>query len=151
MNISEAVRRAVLTAIGTVVVDGVTIPVFDELVNPNVTLPTIRGAKAYILIQDQQETEGQQNYCTYRQEANYTIKAVTIFNTGGVASKRVCEDIGALVESRIKPTGKTHALVDANGFSFQNTIKVTGRTIPEFASGTTAFSKVLIFNTTVNQ
>lgn len=150
MNISEAVRRAVLQSIGTVIVDSITIPVFDELVNPNVTIPTVRGAQSYILIQDQQEVEGSQNFCTYRQEANYTVKAVTIFNSGGVASKRLCEDIAEIVEKRIKPTGKSHALIDANGYSFQKTSKEVSRTITEFAGGKASFSKVNIFNTTVN-
>lgn len=150
MNISEAVRRAVLAAIGTIVLDGVTIPVFDEVVNPLTPIPNVRGCKAYVIIQDQQENEGQQNFCSYRQEANYTIKAVTTFNTAGVASKRVSEDIGEIVEKRIKPTGKTHALLDAYGFSFQKTNKEVSRGIKEISSSAVSFSKVLIFNTIVN-
>ncbi|QBQ41080.1 hypothetical protein E2P86_07905 [Sphingobacterium psychroaquaticum] len=150
MNISEAVRRAALTAIGSVVIDGVTIPVFDEVVNPNVVIPTVRNAKVYIILQDQQEAEGRQNFCSYRQQANWTIKAVTIFNTAGVANKRLSEDVGEIIEKRIKPTGKTHALVDANGYSFQDTNKVYSRNNTEITKSAVSFSKILIFNTTVN-
>lgn len=159
MDISEALRRAYITAIGTLTVNGTVIPVFDEFVNPNVSLPVLKltttpgevAPTVYVVIQDQQETEGSQNFCTYRQNANITLRIVTIFNTAGVVAKRYAEAISDEIQKKIKPTGKTHALLNANGFVFQRVNKEISRTYTENANSKTAINKVIIYNNVVNQ
>ncbi len=152
MDVSEALRRAYFTALTPLVVDGVKIPVFDEFVNPEETIPKLNTwASTYVVIQDQQEIEGVQNFCTYRQNCSITLRIVTKFETNKSIGKKVAEKVSSTVQSKIKPTGKTHALINANGYSFQRVDKELSRTIFEEANGTTAISKVIIYNNIVNQ
>src|SRR5690606_18520962 len=151
MDVSEALRRAYFAVLNPLVIDGKTIPVFDEEVNPQVTIPTLDNASCYVIIQDQQEIEGTQNFCTYRQNCNLTIRIVTKYPSNMAIGKKVAEKISNVVQSKIKPTGKTHSLVSANGYSFQKVNKEVSRTIYEHANGTTAQSKVIIYNNIVNQ
>ena len=151
MDVSEALRRAYFAVLTPLVVDGKTIPVFDEEVNPQAAIPTLDNASCYVIIQDQQEIEGTQNFCTYRQNCNLTIRIVTKYPSNMAIGKKVAEKISNVVQSKIKPTGKTHALVNVNGYSFQKVNKEVSRTIYEHANGTTAQSKVIIYNNIVNQ
>lgn len=152
MDVSEALRRAYFAVLTPLVVDGVTIPVFDEVVNANETIPLLNVfASTYVIIQDQQEIEGVQNFCNYRQNCNITIKVVTKFGTSKNLGKKVAEKVSDIIQSKIKPTGKTHSLVNANGYTFQRVDKELSRTIFEEANGTTAISKVIIYNNIVNQ
>lgn len=151
MDISEAVRRAFFSVLTPLIIDGVTIPVFDEEVNASEVIPVLNGASCYVIIQDQQEVEGNQNYCSYRENCSITIRIVTKFATNQSLGKKVAEKISNVVQKKIKPNGKTHALVDANGFSFQQVKKELSKTINENANGLTAVSKVIIYNTIVNQ
>lgn len=151
MDVSEALRRAFFAVLNPLVVDGVTIPIFDEEVNPDVTIPTLNQASCYVIIQDQQEIEGNQNYCSYRQNCNLTIRIVTKYPSNKAIGKKVAEKISNIIQTKIKPSGKTHALSNANGYSFQQVNKELSRTIYEHANGVTAQSKVIIYNTIVNQ
>lgn len=152
MDVSEALRRAYFTALTPLVVDGKIIPVFDEFVNPDEDIPVLNTfASTYVVIQDQQEIEGVQNYCNYRQNCQITIRIVTKFPSNQSIGKKVAEKVSNVVQSKIKPIGKTHSLVDNNGYSFQRVEKELSRLIPEQANGTTAISKVIIYNNIVNQ
>jgi len=151
MDVSEALRRAYIAILSPLVVDGVTIPVFDEEVNPNVSIPVLDNAQCYVVIQDQQEIEGIQNFCNYRQNCNLTIRIVTKYDAIKSIGKKVAEKISYAVQTKVKPTGKTHSLVNANGYVFQRVTKEISRTIYEHANGTTAQSKVIIYNNVVNQ
>ncbi|SEG75827.1 hypothetical protein [Sphingobacterium lactis] len=151
MDVSEAVRRAHFAALTPLIVEGVTIPVFDEVVNPDEIIPTLNGASVYVIIQDQQEVEGIQNFCGYRQNCSITHRVVSKFATNKSIGKKVAEKLSDIIQSKIKPTGKTHSLVNANGYTFQSVNKELSRTIFEEANGTTAISKVIIYNNIVNQ
>lgn len=151
MDVSEAVRRAYFSVLSPLIIDGVEIPVFDEEVNPDVVIPTLDKALCYVVLQDQQEVEGIQNYCSYRQNCTITIRIVTKFNSNMSLGKKVSEKISSIVQGKVKPTGKTHALVDANGYSFQSVKKELSKTIKENANGLTAVSKVIIYQNIVNK
>lgn len=151
MDVSEALRRAYFTALTPLVVDGVTIPVFDEYVNPNITIPVLDQSEVYVIIQDQQEIEGVQNFCSYRQNCNITLRIVTKYETNKQLGKKVAEKISNVVQSKIKPTGKTHALINANGYTFQRVNKEVSQTLFEQSASLTAISKVIIYNNIVNQ
>lgn len=158
MDISEALRRAYITAIGTLTVNGVNIPVFDEFVNPNTTIPVLKltsnpnevGPQVYVVIQDQQEVDGIQNFCSHRQNCSITIRIVTKFNSS-VGGKRYSEAVADILNKKIKPTPRTHALIDGNGFYFQRVDKELSRSYSEFANNVTAVNKVIIYNNIVNQ
>lgn len=151
MDVSQALRTAYFKVLTPLIVDGVEIPVFDEEVNPLVDIPTLDQALCYVVIQDQQETEGIQTYCSYRQNCSLTIRIVTKYNSNQSIGKVVAEKISNVVQTKIKPTGKTHSLTNANGYVFQKVSKELGRTIWEHSNGTTAQSKVIIYNNIVNQ
>lgn len=151
MDVSEALRRAYFTLLNPLVVDGVTIPVFDEFVNPGMSIPVLDNASVYVVLQDQQEVEGTQNFCAYRQNCNITVRVVTKYPTNMAIGKRVSEKVSNVIQSIIKPTGKTHALTNGNGYSYQRVTKDVSRSLFEEANGQTAISKVIIYNNTVNQ
>lgn len=151
MDISEAVRRAYFSVIYPLIIDGIEIPVFDEQVDPDVVIPVLNQAECYVVIQDQQESEGIQNFCSYRQNCSITLRIVTKFNSNMSIGKKVAEKISNIVQTKIKPTGKTHSLISANGYSFQRVTKELSRSINENANGLTAVSKVIIYNNIVNQ
>ena len=89
------IRGKVMTALSGYKHNGVAVPVFDEVVNPSVVLPTIAGAQVYIVLQDQQETPNAvQTLCSPRSNVNLTIRVVTIF--GPVGNKKLSEDIKVL-------------------------------------------------------
>lgn len=151
MDVSEALRRAYFKVLEPLVIDKITIPVFDEQVDPDTKIPTLDKALCYVVIQDQQESEGVQNFCSYRQNCSITIRIVTKFNSNMSIGKKIAEKISNIVQSKLKPTGKTHALIDSNGFSFQSVNKELSKTINENANGVTAVSKIIIYQNIVNQ
>ena len=56
MDRATEIRGKVITALSTLKYGSVSIPVFDEVVNPNISLPSVDGSIAtYVVIQDQQE------------------------------------------------------------------------------------------------
>ena len=87
MDRATDIRGKVLTAIGTLKHKTVTIPIFDEVVNPAVTIPAVDGAVgAYVLLQDQQEQYSAiQTVCNPRFDLNMTIRVVT---NGGNSMER---------------------------------------------------------------
>ena len=151
MDVSEALRRAYFAVITPLIVDGVNIPVFDEEVKPGVTIPVLDQCECYVVIQDQQEIEGEQNFCSYRLNCNLTVRVVTKYDSAKGIGKKVSEKISDVIQKKIKPTGKTHSLVDSNGYSFQRVNRELSRNIYENANGKTAMSKVIIYNNIVNQ
>ena len=95
------IRGKVMTALSGYKHNGVAVPVFDEVVNPSVALPTIEGAQVYIVLQDQQETPNAvQTLCSPRSNVSLTIRVVTIF--GPVGNKKLSEDIGDEVLNLIR-------------------------------------------------
>jgi hypothetical protein len=118
----------------------VDVPVFDEVVNPSVALPTIAGAQVYIVLQDQQETPNAvQTLCSPRSNVNLTIRVVTIFGT--VGNKKLSEDIGDEVLDLIR---------DDRGGSKLSGIKDVelpiARSLSEVTAENISFSKILILN-----
>lgn len=149
MDTSQAVRTAVYQAISGISVDGMAIPVFDGMVNTNVTIPVIRYASVYIVIQDQQENEApNQNMCSERLIANITVRIVTKYTTSNVTDRTLCDAISGLVQSAIR-TGRNHNL-SSNDIDIQKVGYPIARNVDEFAGGQTALSKVLIYSITVN-
>ncbi len=134
------IRGKVMTALSGYTHNGVVVPVFDEVVNPSVALPTIAGAQVYIVLQDQQETPSAvQTLCSPRSNVNLTIRVVTIF--GPVGNKKLSEDIGDEVLDLIR---------DDRGGSKLSGIKDVelpiARSLSEVTAENISFSKILILN-----
>ncbi len=150
MDISQAIRESIYQAISSISIDGYSIPVFDGVVNPNVTIPVIRSASSYIVLQGQQDNpSGIQNMCSERVVSNITIRIVTKFTTSGVTDRTIGEKISDLVQQAIR-ANRSHNL-------FSNHINIQRVDFPiitqseEFAGGQTAFSKILIYSITLNK
>lgn len=141
MDRATDIRGKVLTAIGILRHKTVTIPIFDEVVNPAIAIPAVDGAVGvYVLIQDQQEQYSSiQTVCAPRFDLNMTIRVVTKW--GAVGKKKVCEDIADDILSKLR---------DARGASLiagiQHVELITARSIAEYTVGQLAFSKVIILN-----
>ncbi|GHE34894.1 hypothetical protein [Sphingobacterium griseoflavum] len=126
------------------------IPVFDGVVNPNVTIPVIEKASVYIIINDQQaDLSPLQNMCNERITASLTIKIVSKYKTANVTDRTLVEAISEQVQKAIRPT-RYHALESVN-VNIQDVGYPITRDMDEFAAGQTAFSKILIYSITVNQ
>lgn len=134
------IRGKVMTALSGYKHNGVAVPVFDEVVNPSVALPTIEGAQVYIVLQDQQQVPNAvQTICYPRNNINLTIRVVTIF--GPVGNKKLSEDIGDEVLDLIR---------DDRGGSKLSGIKdvelPVARSLSEVTAENISFSKILILN-----
>jgi hypothetical protein len=134
------IRGKVMTALSGYKHNGVAVPVFDEVVNPSVALPTIEGAQVYIMLQDQQQVPNAvQTICYPRNNINLTIRVVTIF--GPVGNKKLSEDIGDEVLNLIR---------DNRGGSKLSGIKDVelpiARSLSEVTAENISFSKILILN-----
>ena len=142
MNISTIIRGKYITALSGLKYDNTLIPVFDEVVNPSATIPVINGAECYIILQGQQERDaGIQNFCTYRIEADITVRIVTKFGT--VGGKKLSEDIAALVDGRIR-SGR-----DTNKINVQQ-VDVIEQSTVETSKEHLAFQKILMYTNTIN-
>ena len=134
------VRGKVINALSGYKFNGVTVPVFDEVVNPSTTLPIINGAQTYIMLQDQQMIyNAVQTYCNPRFNISLTIKVVTIF--GLVGNKKLSEDIGDEIINLLR--------TDRSGSKLDGIDKielVTSRSVNEITTERTAFSKIFILN-----
>ena len=134
------IRGKVMTALSGYKHNGVAVPVFDEVVNPDVEIPTISGAQVYIMLQDQQQVPNAvQTICYPRNNINLTIRVVTIF--GPVGNKKLSEDIGDEVLNLIR---------DNRGGSKLSGIKDVelpiARSLSEVTAENISFSKILILN-----
>jgi hypothetical protein len=134
------VRGKVIEALSGYKFNGFDVPVFDEVVNPDITLPVISGAQTYIILQDQQMIyNAVQTYCNPRFNISLTLKVVTIF--GNTGSKKLSEDIGNDV---------LNLLMDDRGKSKLSDISEVQLDVSRSSNETTAtrvaFSKIFILN-----
>lgn len=141
MDRATYIRTKVVEKLNGLTFGGVEIPIFDEYVNPSVTIPSISGSnETYIIIQDQSEGySAVQTVCDARFDLNLTIRVVTTW--GNVGSKKLCEDIGELVVNLLR---------NDRGLSLIEGIKevklINAQSIPEYADSSISFSKILTLN-----
>jgi hypothetical protein len=119
-EVASDLRKAVIDAITPLVVGGVTIPVKDSFLNPNVTPANYLGGQAYVLITDQSDTEVIGNRCSPRQTVNLTIDIVTKFPMGAsgkLASENIASSIRPMVTKPIIAMPSEWLIVDIKSFS----------------------------------
>ena len=138
-EISYILRKAVIDLITPMVVGGVTIPVFDERVNPSVTIPDFMGSKSYTLVRDQQEVETTNDKCGPRQNALITLDCICKFPPN-VGSKYAVE----LISAYIQPLMTTDIIV--SGWNVISVIKVNSQSIIEQGVNNTAYRKILTYS-----
>lgn len=96
-EIATDIRQAVLAEISPLIVNGITIPVFDTFLPPTVAPATFMGGQAYVLITDQNEAETTNNDCSIRQTATVSISIITKFPQGS-GGKRPSETISNVIQ-----------------------------------------------------
>lgn len=138
------IRGKIIAALKDYTFSGTKIPVFDEIVNPSTTLPTINNAQVYIILQDQQQIyDPIQTYCAPRFNINLTIKIVTIF--GLVGNKKLSEDIGFEVLNLLRDDRNNSKLDGVDSIELS-----VSRSSNEVSATRTAYSKIFILNFIVN-
>ena len=138
-EISYILRKAVIDLITPMVIGGVTIPVFDERVNPAVPLPDLMGSKSYTLVRDQQEVETTNDKCGPRQNALITLDCICKFPPN-VGSKYAAE----LISAYIQPLMSTDIVIE--GWNVISVIKVNSQSIVEQGVNNTAYRKILTYS-----
>lgn len=134
------VRGKVIQALSGYKFNGVEVPVFDEVVNPDIALPVISGAQTYIILQDQQMIYNSvQTYCNPRFNISLTIKVVTIF--GNTGNKKLSEDIGNDVLNLLRDDRGKSNLSDISEVQLD-----VSRSMNETTSTRVAFSKIFILS-----
>jgi hypothetical protein len=138
-EVSYRFREAFINLLSPLVVDGITIPIFDERVPPESVglLPVFRKAESYIIVRDQFENESTNDKCQIRQDAIITLDVITKFpkNGGGkIASELISEAIQLLVnrDSIIIPD-----------FDVLNVRKESSNTIIENTNVSTLYRKLI--------
>lgn len=141
MNTTTTIRQKYFQALNGLKYDSIEIPIFADVVNPNVQLPEIKGAETYILLQDQQTNDANQVYCDYDVASLITVKVVTKFGLGG--SKINCEDIARMIDEVIR-NGR-----DSNNIGVKDVKLVNSFTTTEVTQSSIAFQYVLTYQNTV--
>lgn len=141
MDRATEIRGKVITALSTLKYGTVSIPVFDEVVNPNISLPSVDGSIAtYVVIQDQQEQlNAVQTVDAPRFNLNMTIRVVTKWGT--VGKKKLCEDIGDTIINLLRDD-RGASKIDG----IDKVLLVTAQSIAETTINNVAFSKIIILN-----
>lgn len=139
MDRATEIRGKIFEALSDLEHNGVKIPIFDEVVNPAVTLPAVGGAQeVYVVIQDQQEQYAAvQTVCNTRFELSVTIRVVTKWSN--VGSKKLSEDIGDSIMTLLRDD-RGASKIDG----IQRVKLVTARSVAEYTNTNLAFTKVII-------
>lgn len=156
-EISYSLRKAVIDALNPIIINidsgfyyalnidfggetgEVAIPIFDERVNPVVPIPSVLGAKTYVLVRDQQENETTNDKCTFRQNALITLDCVTIFPPN-VGSKYISEQVSAYIQPIISNS------IDVTGWQILSVSKVNSQSLVEPGVSSTAYRKLITYS-----
>jgi hypothetical protein len=138
-EISTNLRIAVIDAISPIIVEGVTIPIFDSRVNPSIAIPVLRGAKAYVIIRDQQEVETIGCKVGTRQNAIINLDCIAKY-PANVGSKVTAE----LISGEIQPL--INRFMTLTGWNLMNVTKVNSNSIVEQGLTETSFRKLITYS-----
>jgi len=138
-EIATTLRTAIINAISPLIVDGVTIPIFDDRVNPNVDIPKLRGGDAYVLIRDQQEVETTGCKVGVRQNALITIDCIVKYPLN-IGSRLTCE----LISGDVMPLINNSMVL--SGWNVINVTKVNSNSITEQGLTQTAYRKLITYS-----
>jgi hypothetical protein len=139
------IRCKVLTALSSLKYSNVDIPVFDEIVPPGATIPSVGSAqKVYSIIQGQESFPHSSNVCEERLSSIFTIRVVTIW--GQVGSKKVCEDIGESIDSALRGARDVSNLADV--YKLELTLS---KSLTESTRDNVAYIKILNYRATIKK
>jgi len=139
-EIASDLRKAVIDAITPLVISGVTIPVRDSFLNPNVSPASYLGGKAYVLITDQNDAETIGNRCSGRQTVGLTIDIITKFPVGS-SGRLASENFSSVIRPLIT---KTNLVLPSDWLIID--MKSFGQSIIEQGSSEIAYRKLLRYS-----
>lgn len=146
-EVSYRIRDAYTTLLNPLTVASITIPIFDERVNPKSTIPTLKGGKAYVLITDQNEVETTNNQCSFRKTVTIALDIITKYplNVGGkIASELIADKIQQIILS-----GVGIQAIYIPEFQVLSSRLEMSRAMIENGDTETAYRKLLVFSHTI--
>ena len=149
-NTTLPLRIAYFQALTPLIVDGITIPVYDEQVPQGVNPPPFMDCiQAYVIITDQQEIETTNDKCQFRKDSNISFKVVTKFN-GKTGRKLPVELINDAILTKVH---SFYNIIPQINPDFQiSRIRLSVNVfIAEYGMTETAFTYNMIFNNEIYQ
>lgn len=149
-EISHLIRKAYLDLLQPLIVEGVTIPIGDTILNVNQTPATYRSGKAYVLVTDQTETETSNNDCSFRQNATIVFDCIVKY-PNGVGSKLAVELLSDAIQQKVVSLDVQTININQTGFQVLNTQKAFSQSFTEIGETLTVFRKRITFTQQVWQ
>ena len=143
-EISTILRIALINVISPLLVEGVEIPVFDKRVNPNVPIPTLLGAKCYIIIKNQQEVETVGCKVGYRQNALISID-INVKYPANVGSSVTTELISGTIQPMMHE-GNFDSLLAGFGWNLMKITRPNAQELEENGNTQTNYRKLITYN-----
>jgi capsular polysaccharide biosynthesis protein len=143
-EISHLLRKAYLDKLDPFIIDGITIPVFDEMVNPSVQIPTYKGASCYIVVLDQNEVETSNNDNSFRQNA--VIGFDVVCKSHSIAGKLASELISNQLQESVHELEGQTIQIDETGIQVFSTTKIFSRSFKELGASLTSYRKRITFS-----
>ena len=100
-EVSKFIRQAYLSVLEPLEVDGVEIPIYDEIINPNASKASYLGSECYVIITGQNETETTNNRCSFRQSVALTLQIFSKYPLGS-GGKLATENIADTILQQIR-------------------------------------------------
>jgi len=142
---SNLLRLAYLELLNPLILEGVTIPILDEMVNPNQQTATYRASQAYVLITDQNEVETSNNFSTFRQTATISLDIITKFPNGS-GSRLASELISDKIQTQVNLLNGQSINIDNSVIQVLSTTKVASTSFVEPGQSLVVFRKRITFS-----
>lgn len=139
IEVAHELRKAYIDALSGLILDGVSIPVYDSPVTGLVA--EVRGARVYVHVTDQEEIETTDNRCGQKQDAFITLEVVAKFPKG-----RGGKLISELISSQIQQVVNSGVPLLIPSAKNALTRKELSFAREEHTETDSAFSKVLTFS-----
>jgi len=144
-EVSNLLRLAYLELLNPLILEGVTIPILDEMVNPNQQTATYRASQAYVLITDQNEVETSNNITTSRQTTTISLDVITKFPNGS-GSRLASELISDKIQTQVNLLNGQSININDAVIQVLSTTKVASTSFVEPGQSLVVFRKRITFS-----
>ena len=146
---AKFIREAYINLLSPLTVDGVVIPFFDEIVNPNASLASYLGADCYIVFSGQNEVETTNNRCSFRENVAVTLQIFAEYPLGS-GGKRAVENISDAILQQLRVLNEPGISL-ASPFQVLQTRKLSAQTLIFNGMKNTTYQKNLNISHVVYQ
>ena len=148
-DVSYFLRQAYTNLLEPLEIEGVTIPFFDEVVNPRATIPTFKGAECYVVFSGQNEVETTNNRCSFRESVAVTLQIFAKFPLG-TGGKLATELISNEIQDRVNILN-SNGVTLSSPFQILRTRKISAQTLVFNGMNSTTYQKNLSFSHVIYQ